>query len=327
MQVPNCTTDPNEWFKFFDLEGNAKLSRAEVISALVNSFNVDAQKLEEALPRLWEKWDLNGSGFVTKSEFFDKDGGLLQFVRSRLLDLDSEPPPVRAQRSWNLDPGQWFAYFDDNKSGKLTRAQLIRALVKTNALLNPTSATEIINRLELVPPGNGETITLDAFLSIHQILLGATQQTADSQLDRLMQRLEIRGTSVSREDARQELAAQGGHIGRTINRLNFRQEREAREARGRVPVPPGAHAIPPASRAPPGGASTYPGATQVGFGNVPSYPTPSVAPAAPAVPVGIVTVQCGACRQLFGVPMGTRIGACAHCGAHNQLPELPNQHI
>lgn len=67
VQVPNCTTDhPNEWFKFFDLEGNAKL-RAEVISALVNSFNVDAQKLEEALPRLWEKWDLNRSGFVTKS--------------------------------------------------------------------------------------------------------------------------------------------------------------------------------------------------------------------------------------------------------------------
>ena len=45
---------------------------------------------------------------LTKSEFFDKDGGLLQFVRSRLLDLDSEPPPVRAQRSWNLYPGQWF---------------------------------------------------------------------------------------------------------------------------------------------------------------------------------------------------------------------------
>ena len=38
-----------------------------------------------------------------------------------------------------------------------------------------------------------------------------------------------------------------------------------------------------------------------------------------AQPAGVQIVQCGACRQQFGVPAGTRVAACPHCGGHNQL--------
>ena len=85
----------------------------------------------------------------------------------------------------------------------------------------PASAGELIDRLELLPPGESgaETITLETFLTIHQILVEASAQSENTQLERLMERLQRRGVEASREQALRALEEQGGHIGRAVNRL------------------------------------------------------------------------------------------------------------
>ncbi len=96
---------------------------------------------------LWARWDLDGSGFVTRQEvwslpltqsfaitaialgglstsppsglpqFLDPDTGLLRFVRTKLLARRAEPPPDASLR-------EWFEYFDDDGTGTLTRSQV-----------------------------------------------------------------------------------------------------------------------------------------------------------------------------------------------------------
>ena len=51
---------------------------------LVSQFPLDCKLLDETLPALWARWDIDGSGFVEKREFVEK-GGLLDFVREYLL--------------------------------------------------------------------------------------------------------------------------------------------------------------------------------------------------------------------------------------------------
>ena len=189
------------------------------MGALISQFPVDQAALEDQLPTLWQQWDKDESGFVSKKEFLEVENGLHAFVQRNLLLRSVEPPPVVKQHSWNFKPEDWFAFFDSNASGKLTHEQLLRALAKTNAMLPVDSAAALIDRLDLVPPGDGETITLDSFLSIHQILLEASAQSENTQLERLMQRLADKGIGASREDAQRVLEEQGGHIGRALNRL------------------------------------------------------------------------------------------------------------
>lgn len=68
-----------------DVEGDGKLSRQQVLSALVAQFPIDVAKLEAELPSLWARWDVDGSGFVTREDFVDPEKGLLRFVRTTLL--------------------------------------------------------------------------------------------------------------------------------------------------------------------------------------------------------------------------------------------------
>ena len=62
-------------------------------------------------------------------------------------------------------------------------------------------------------------ITLETFLTIHQILVEASARSENTQLERLMERLQRRGVEASREQALRALEEQGGHIGRAVNRL------------------------------------------------------------------------------------------------------------
>ena len=110
-----------------------------------------------------------------------------------------------------------------HKRARLTFDQLLRALVKSNPSLTLDGARAIIGRLDLLDEGQAaagrEAITRDAFLAIHEILLAASAQEEEAQLDRLMEAAARRGVRASREQAARELAAQGGHIGRALNRL------------------------------------------------------------------------------------------------------------
>jgi len=37
------------------------------------------------LPTLWERWDMDGTGYVSKDEFLHPEQGLMRFVRTTLL--------------------------------------------------------------------------------------------------------------------------------------------------------------------------------------------------------------------------------------------------
>ena len=85
VRVPALSEDVDGWFFCVDAEGDGRLSRQQVLNVLVAQFPIDLAKLEEAMPTLWEHWDLDGSGYISKAEFLDPDKGLMRFVRTTLL--------------------------------------------------------------------------------------------------------------------------------------------------------------------------------------------------------------------------------------------------
>ncbi len=59
-----------------DLNGDGKLSQAEVLEVLRAQLPVDWHAMETELPRLWSRFDPNGDGFIERHEMM-RVGGLL----------------------------------------------------------------------------------------------------------------------------------------------------------------------------------------------------------------------------------------------------------
>ena len=91
--VPQLTADPDGWFAAVDTGGEGYLSRREVLNVLVAQFPVDMEKLEKSFDALWKRWDVTGSGYLTKAEFVHPERGLLNFVRANLLHEPVVAPP------------------------------------------------------------------------------------------------------------------------------------------------------------------------------------------------------------------------------------------
>ncbi len=83
--MPTLSEDVDRWFFCVDAEGDGRLSRQQVLDVLVAQFPIDHAKLEEAMPTLWERWDVDGSGYISKAELLNPDRGLMRFVRTALL--------------------------------------------------------------------------------------------------------------------------------------------------------------------------------------------------------------------------------------------------
>jgi hypothetical protein len=152
-----------------------------VLDALVTQFPIDLAKLEQALPMLWARWDISGSGHVTRDEFVHPERGLLRFVRTKLLKRPPPEPPAGANAA------VWFAFFDDNQTGRLTRSQLLRALVKSSERLDSATVIDTLEPLGLLPhDANGaadadaddEFVTLDEFVRIDAVLMNVLTQHA-----------------------------------------------------------------------------------------------------------------------------------------------------
>ena len=80
-RVPQPTEDPHGWFKCVDAEEDGLLSQQQVADALAAAFPINCDKFEAVLPQLWERWDLNGSGFINKQEFMAR-GALFEFAHT-----------------------------------------------------------------------------------------------------------------------------------------------------------------------------------------------------------------------------------------------------
>ena len=83
--VPAISDDLDRWFFCVDVEGDGRLSRQQVLNVLVAQFAIDHAKIDAALPTLWERWDMDKTGYITKEELLHPDKGLLRFVRTTLL--------------------------------------------------------------------------------------------------------------------------------------------------------------------------------------------------------------------------------------------------
>jgi hypothetical protein len=85
VRVPALSEDVDKWFFCVDVEGDGRLSRQQVLNVLVAQFPIDKAQLEAALPTLWARWDVDGTGYVSKAEFLHPEKGLMRFVRTTLL--------------------------------------------------------------------------------------------------------------------------------------------------------------------------------------------------------------------------------------------------
>jgi hypothetical protein len=132
---PN-SEDPGGWFFAVDVSGQGRLSRREVLNVLLTQFPIDLDRLEANLSTLWQKWDVDGSGFISQRDFVDPERGLLNWVRVHLLHevstiMDEEEGPAAPITPGRKAPEEWFRFCDDTNNGRLTRDQLERALVKS----------------------------------------------------------------------------------------------------------------------------------------------------------------------------------------------------
>lgn len=130
LPVPDIRTDPDGWFRAVDLDGDAKLSRFEVVECLKAQLPVDNEALDSAVADLnhwmWQQWDKDGSGFIERDELLEQQG-LAAYVRTA---FHSSAGP-RDIPSIERDKGKWYDYWDEDDSGSLEQEEVVRALIKT----------------------------------------------------------------------------------------------------------------------------------------------------------------------------------------------------
>ena len=144
-RIPSIAASPREWFKAVDVGGDSKLSRAQVAGALTTCFPLDLVEFDRKVEEMWPVWDHDGSGFISKTEFFAPNG-LLEYVRAHLLREASVParsPPLER------DPAAWFDHWCSS-GGCLTCPQMVRAIAKTHGLTSAESVERCRARLGAV---------------------------------------------------------------------------------------------------------------------------------------------------------------------------------
>ena len=208
LTVPHGLDSHCGQFFAVDVSGQGKLSRREVLNVLVTQYPIDLDRLEANLPTLWSKWDVDGSGFINREDFVDPERGLLNWVRVHLLnevstidlsEADAVEPatptpatPTPATPTRTRTPEEWFHFCDDNNSGRLTRDQLVRALVKATRREHfeveraittlHTDGADHLRRLWRVP--DSEKFTLAQFLGVRSQLVETAERAESSSLAR-----------------------------------------------------------------------------------------------------------------------------------------------
>lgn len=128
-EVPSILADPKAWFRICDADGDRRLSRDEVVTALKAQLPLDNDSIEKFLrdDAAWRMWDTDGSGFIEYTEIMDEDRGLLKFVRDTFSKAEAERPvpDLRTERH------AWYRRWDEDGSGELEFEEVVRAFAKT----------------------------------------------------------------------------------------------------------------------------------------------------------------------------------------------------
>merc|ERR1711964_155760 len=140
--IPDLFEYPERWFATIDYDGDKALSRQEITDVLKCYFEVDPKALEQHLEKNWHKWDADGNGTISPSEFRKY---LLPFLQETHKTLD-DMKDYSGIPDWSKDPRAWFDFWDYDRSGELERPEVVRALAKT--LKGKVTAEAICNILQ-----------------------------------------------------------------------------------------------------------------------------------------------------------------------------------
>jgi Ca2+-binding EF-hand superfamily protein len=171
LRVPKPQVDPKAWFECIDENKDGSLTREEILHGLKAQVNLDWNKIETDVDRLWGQWDKDRNGTLSYKEFADQNTGFLAYLLKN-YPANPRPPPPDLVRN----PGEWFNYWDEDKNGSLSKAEVTRGLTKTFRMyhMNPEEVQSmvenlwslfdddgngVISRAEFLrPDGLGETI-------------------------------------------------------------------------------------------------------------------------------------------------------------------------
>jgi len=163
--------DPKAWFECIDENKDGSLTREEILHGLKAQVNLDWNKIETDVDRLWGQWDKDRNGTLSYKEFADQNTGFLAYLLKNYPANPRSPPPDLVR-----NPGEWFNYWDEDKNGSLSKAEVTRGLTKTFRMyhMNPEEVQNmvenlwslfdddgngVISRAEFLrPDGLGETI-------------------------------------------------------------------------------------------------------------------------------------------------------------------------
>jgi len=169
MRVPSPLDDPRAWFTACDVDGDGRLSRAEVIEALCAFLPVDVRQLSRDARAngpgtLWSQWDTHGRGWLELEDVLGPEHrgvggatasagqGVIDHIRSHYCDTGGGGVHAMAgctggAPALNEDEAskrRWFEHWDEDGSGALERGELVRALIKTLALGQSVTAKRTI---------------------------------------------------------------------------------------------------------------------------------------------------------------------------------------
>jgi Ca2+-binding EF-hand superfamily protein len=169
LEVPDLRSDPEGWFKAVDMDGDQRLSRAEIVEALKAQLSVDMAALDAAAADpehwMWQAWDTDGSGYVERAELLQPQG-LVAYVRSAFeraqQDAEAIPDIMR-------DKDAWYRYWDEDNSNALDKEEVVRALLKTFRMTSDQAKVQQMrNTIDAIWPifddDNSGVIERDEFL-------------------------------------------------------------------------------------------------------------------------------------------------------------------
>jgi len=130
--MPSLASEPREWFSTVDLDYGGELDQVEVIEALGCVLPLDRHKLDKHVKAHWHEWDPDGDGTITLHEFCLPQRGLRDWIMGNVTLLKADHPPLPIDVPvLDMQPREWFQFWDRNANGTLERDELVRALIRT----------------------------------------------------------------------------------------------------------------------------------------------------------------------------------------------------